>query len=765
MNKQLFLLVAMFIIMPTWATTKTVTLTADSFGLTDSYEVKTANVDGISFTVDEGYLNGTSNIQMNLSHGNGILYNSTAITGLKSITVNVASGTKTYVITTGATQKPSANEQSATSSNTFNVKTGDTYFQLAVSNGACYFSSIVISYDDDGNANTGGTSGDNADEKYVLVTDVDKLKCGDQLLIANSNTAGSAVAISTSQDNSSGDYYRPGTSVTVTSDNSVTAICPGDDVEIYSLGGNNGNWTFQATSSNYKGKYLACSTKNYNNAYYISELADNGRASISIANDGVANIVFNAGSNNCLRYSTRYKKFECFASNETNNIQSVYIYKKVDDDVTPLAEVIGIGGFKEQTEGGKVKLYLPDSYNARVLHVKANTDGTSDVFIRDDNGGALLMQGIKPNRNMAYNQHLAGWVVGSYNKNSDGMVLFVPDDGLTNTAFLVIADPVTEADVNPKDISIDNLGDNLADWITLKDIDASSNITLQNGLNSKYTAPYNGATFDVSAIAASNNCVYPITHNNVPIITYVIDSNKDFTLPPSDIENTSVRVKRFLALNTWAPLTLPFDYTGFDGIVQEYESLTVGNNVIVSGASIAAGMMNFVTTSQINAGIPYLVKPNKNYSEFIANDVTLKSTAASTITHNIDLGRASTLESNSISNSDNYSFVGVYSPTTLNADNAYKIMDSSGNVTWTADMPSTTVEGTSAYFITPPNQGLHINLEGEGGVITSVNHIIASKKESGLNGIYNIMGEKMPYDWEHLPPGFYIVNGVKTIKR
>lgn len=131
------------------AESKTITLTYSSFGLSSSYTLKSATVDGYTFTIDEGY-KGTQNgecIQMNKKKGNGILYNTTPISGLKSITVNVASGNNTYTITTGTVQKPTTTAGTGTSTSTTNVKnTGDTYFQIKVS-GACYFSSIVITYE------------------------------------------------------------------------------------------------------------------------------------------------------------------------------------------------------------------------------------------------------------------------------------------------------------------------------------------------------------------------------------------------------------------------------------------------------------------------------------------------------------------------------------------------------------------------------------------------------------------------------------------
>lgn len=134
--------------MSAWAETKTITLTYSSFNLTTTYSTKTATVNGFSFTVNKGYKGSGNVIQMNSSQGSGILYNTTPISGLKSIQVNVSSGSRTYTITTGTSSQPSTNSQTGTTTKTFNASTGDKYFQLQVS-GASYFSSIVITYEED----------------------------------------------------------------------------------------------------------------------------------------------------------------------------------------------------------------------------------------------------------------------------------------------------------------------------------------------------------------------------------------------------------------------------------------------------------------------------------------------------------------------------------------------------------------------------------------------------------------------------------------
>lgn len=156
---------------------KTITLTANNLGLSGSYATKTPTIENISFTIDKGILN-SNNIQMNnnAKGGNGILYNTTPIKGLKSITINIGKAGGTYTITTGTSTKPTTTAGTETTTNTIPVKnTGDQYFQLKVS-GACYFSSIVITYETSVPAFTlSETSATiNAEETYNLGSKITK---------------------------------------------------------------------------------------------------------------------------------------------------------------------------------------------------------------------------------------------------------------------------------------------------------------------------------------------------------------------------------------------------------------------------------------------------------------------------------------------------------------------------------------------------------------------------------------------------------------
>ncbi len=166
-----------------------------------------------------------------------------------------------------------------------------------------------------------------------------------------------------------------------------------------------------------------------------------------------------------------------------------------------------------------VELYLPDGYNARVTHVE-EIGSAVDAYVRD-NTGAMRMTGISPNRPMTYNQHLAGWITGKYTVGSDGIPQFEPVEDYTNTAFLVIADRVTENETEPVEVASDEISDHLGDWVTVKDVrvGAAGSVGVTNKFNLAYynsSQLYTGALVDIHGIAARARSIPWTIRTNIP---------------------------------------------------------------------------------------------------------------------------------------------------------------------------------------------------------------------------------------------------------
>ncbi|MBP5338640.1 MAG: hypothetical protein J6Z14_04955 [Prevotella sp.] len=157
---------------------------------------------------------------------------------------------------------------------------------------------------------------------YVLVTDASTLAEGDQIIIAY---ADDAVAMSTEQKSNN----RGATTITVNSDGTITAA---DDTQVIILEGDTDDWYFNvgtSTSNDYL--YAASSSSNYLKTS-IGGVAnnDNSKASITIANDGTATIVFQGTySRNWLKYNPNNGSplFACYASNSTTGSEpQIYRY-------------------------------------------------------------------------------------------------------------------------------------------------------------------------------------------------------------------------------------------------------------------------------------------------------------------------------------------------------------------------------------------------------------------------------------------------------
>ena len=473
-----------------------------------------------------------------------------------------------------------------------------------------------------------------------------------------------------------------------------------------------------------------------------------GKQITSIVFTGNLKSTCNSGSLNGLSWTNNNSMINSvtFKASATNKINTITVNYSATQPTKPIAKVNSIKELKTLESGTKATLTLTDGNEgsmARVLYV-FGTGNTQEAYVRDKTG-AVCFYGINPNVPFVSNQHLAGQITGEY-VVENGVPYFKAIPNVTNTSLLVIAAPVTEQAVQPKEIEAKNYLDNTADWVCLKDqtlindaLTTQDGIVINNrfGSNEKYTAPYQGAIIDLAGIVVPNSGrkeINPIYLNNHRPITFVIDEEKAFVLPQSDITDAAVRLKRTFSADHWDTFAVPFDIEAKDlanAKIATFTKQVEDNNLIFNDKQ-----------TQIEAGKPYLIKWNIENPTF--EGITLKATTPETVT----------------SNDGQYSFVAVYSPKTLTVDKTerYLSTDESLNYPVSADNKTNLLKGLHAYYRVPATATVKISFSSTPNAITRP-YMLTNKAMK----VYNLNGQYVGSTLSNLPKGAYIVNGHKLI--
>lgn len=231
-------------------------------------------------------------------------------TGSLDVTITSATEGATIYYTTDNTD-PVANRATSSIANggTVHLTESCTLKAMAVKSGMDN-SPIVTSQSY--TVTSGGGSGGSGD--FTLVTDVDDLSAGDEIIFVNSGSAGSAFAMSTTQNSNN----RGTTSVTVTDNNGTKTVVPSADTEVFTL---ESGWYFKTHDDKYI--YAASSSKNYLRTQDNKD--NNAKATISVTSDGVATITFQGSNTHNVMQFNGTTLVSCYG---TASQQPVYIYHR-----------------------------------------------------------------------------------------------------------------------------------------------------------------------------------------------------------------------------------------------------------------------------------------------------------------------------------------------------------------------------------------------------------------------------------------------------
>lgn len=231
--------------------------------------------------------------------------------------------------------------------------------------------------------------------------------------------------------------------------------------------------------------------------------------------------------------------------------------------------------------------------------------------------------------------------------------------------------------------------------------------------------------------------------NPVPSLE-ISDTDFEADAKIKEYDQTAVHFKlkrAFVADDTWYTICLPFNVAK-----EQLAEVFGGENVELRTFDHMKGtVMYFKPVYDLAAGVPYLIKPNKNLDNLLFENVKIDMAAHP----DLQVG------------ADGYFMQGTYQATVLNPDGTNLFLGDD-NTFFRPSENDHRMKGTRVYFIIPRkavDQVLSYDTETivDGIVDVEVNSQSNSQKVYNINGVY--VGDNL----RNLTPGVYIVSGKKVV--
>lgn len=220
------------------------------------------------------------------------------------------------------------------------------------------------------------------------------------------------------------------------------------------------------------------------------------------------------------------------------------------------------------------------------------------------------------------------------------------------------------------------------------------------------------------------------------------DFGADAKIKEYDQTAVHFKLKRsFVADDTWYTICLPFNVAK-----EQLVEVFGGEKVELRTFDHMDGMvMYFKSVENLEAGVPYLIKPNKNLDNLLFENVKIDMAAHP----DLHVG------------ADGYFMKGTYQATELNPDGTNLFLGDN-NTFFRPSENDHRMKGTRVYFIIPRKAvGKVLSYDTE----TIVDGIVDVEVNSQSNSqkVYNINGVYVGSSLKNLAPGVYIVDGKKVV--
>lgn len=231
--------------------------------------------------------------------------------------------------------------------------------------------------------------------------------------------------------------------------------------------------------------------------------------------------------------------------------------------------------------------------------------------------------------------------------------------------------------------------------------------------------------------------------NPVPSLE-ISDTDFEADAKIKEYDKTAVHFKlkrSFVADDTWYTICLPFNVAK-----EQLVEVFGGEKVELRTFDHMKGMvMYFKSVENLEAGVPYLIKPNKNLDNLLFENVKIDMAAHP----DLQVG------------ADGYFMKGTYQATELNPDGTNLFLGDN-NTFFRPSENDHRMKGTRVYFIIPRKAvGKVLSYDTE----TIVDGIVDVEVNSQSNSqkVYNINGVYVGSSLKNLTPGVYIVDGKKVV--
>lgn len=416
------------------------------------------------------------------------------------------------------------------------------------------------------------------------------------------------------------------------------------------------------------------------------------------------------------------------STTKINQISSLSDLREVDDgELVYLTFAKSNPGLIEYADKGNiVDAYVRDNTSS----VRFANFLPSDAGWHTDTGGALI-----------------GGVLGEYNLNN-GMPEFkhvsksIADSILcldhyhTPTPHLIedfnqlIGDTYRADFVELNDVNINNTNGN---YFVEKD---GVQIALIDKFHVNYDIPYdlNGRHYIIYGILGPNELYYVDIEEIMPQLALDESLNTNgTTIGVYNGREVNITVNRKLNTGMWNTICLPFDIEGFSSIVSSSRLAEL------KGYDAATNSLEFKSTENLMAGVPYLVFPEEPVSNIVINGTTI----------NNELSPVSV---------STYTFRGVFDPTTLYAGDQNVLFLGEGNILYYPNVTND-LKAFHAYFETSTGNSANICIDGILSGITTAT--IDNISDDSM--IYNVSGQSVGTSVKQLPKGVYVRSGNKII--